>query len=59
MVENKKRKEAPEVYFIPAGILVGLGIGFFVDEIVGGLLLGLGLGFLAVAIIRLMKNSGK
>lgn len=39
-------------YFVPAGLFIGLGIGFFVNQIVGGSLLGLGLGFLAMAILK-------
>lgn len=35
---------------IPAGVLIGLGVGFLIDNIVAGLFIGLGGGFLAMMI---------
>ena len=35
---------------IPAGVLIGLGVGFLVNNIAAGLFLGLGGGFLAMMI---------
>ena len=35
---------------IPAGVLIGMGIGFLIDNIVAGLFLGLGGGFLVMLI---------
>ena len=35
---------------IPAGLLIGMGFGFLVDNITAGLFLGLGAGFLAMFI---------
>ena len=47
---------------IPGGLLIGLGVGFMVDNITGGLFIGLGGGFLAMMIgmliLRIM-SSGK
>ena len=37
---------------IPAGLFIGLGIGFLVDNIVAGLFIGLGGGFLVMLIVR-------
>lgn len=39
--------------FIPAGIFIGMGIGFMVDNLVGGLFIGMGLGFLLFALVSL------
>lgn len=38
--------------FIPAGLFIGMGVGFFTDQLVGGIFVGLGLGFLAMAISK-------
>ena len=35
---------------VPAGLLIGLGVGFLIDNIPAGLLIGLGSGFLAMMI---------
>lgn len=51
-----KKKEDVSGLFVPAGIFVGLGLGFVFDKLVAGLFIGLGCGFLAMAISRnLMK----
>ena len=41
---------------IPAGVLIGLGIGFLVDNIPAGIFLGLGGGFLATMIGMLILH---
>ena len=50
--ETKKKWEASGL-FIPAGLFVGLGIGWALGYLVQGLLVGLGVGFLAMALTRL------
>jgi len=55
----KKYKERDVAgLFIPAGIFIGMGIGFLVDNIVAGLFIGLGGGFVLFAITSaiLMKK---
>jgi hypothetical protein len=42
--------------FIPAGLFIGMGIGFITDQLVGGVLLGLGLGFLGMALTQKKKT---
>ena len=42
--------------FIPAGLFVGMGVGFITNQIVGGIFLGLGLGFFGMAINRKKKT---
>ena len=51
-----QKKSAAELA-IPAGLFIGLGIGFIVGQIVGGVLVGLGLGFLLLMIIKLVKKK--
>jgi len=38
---------------VPAGLFIGMGIGFLVDELVAGMFIGLGGGFLGLIILRL------
>ena len=48
----KWKDEDSSGILIPAGIMIGMGLGFIFDEFVGGLFLGLGLGFVAFFIAR-------
>ena len=54
--QPKKRKGAAGTA-IPAGLFIGMGIGFLVDEITAGVLLGLGGGFLLMIIIRVILGE--
>ncbi len=42
---------------VPAGIFIGMGVGFIIDELVGGLFIGLGAGFLLMVIVELFSNK--
>jgi len=48
--EGKKWRKERGANFIPAGLFLGFGIGFAVDNIPAGLLIGFGAGFLAYAV---------
>ena len=50
--EQPKRQKGVSGLAVPAGIFIGLGAGFLVDNIVAGLFLGLGGGFLVMLIVR-------
>lgn len=54
MAEKKKDEKDPRYarggLFIPAGIFLGMGVGFLIDNLVGGMFVGFGVGFLAFAI---------
>ena len=41
---------------IPAGLFIGMGVGFFAGNITGGIFLGLGGGFLAMMIAMLILH---
>lgn len=56
-VSKKKNSEGPEGLFIPAGLLIGMGLGFLIGELVAGLFLGLGIGFLLAAAAIMMKKK--
>ncbi len=53
--ETGKAKKKWEVsgLFIPAGLFIGMGIGWALGYLVQGLFIGLGAGFLAMALTRL------
>ena len=51
---DESRKWAVSGVFIPAGLFIGMGIGWAMGHIVQGLLVGLGAGFLAMGITRLI-----
>ena len=38
---------------IPAGLFIGMGIGFLVDALIAGMFIGLGGGFLLMIILRI------
>lgn len=52
MAKSKKENDDRSGLFIPAGIFLGMGIGFIINQLVGGLFVGLGLGFFAMAIAK-------
>jgi len=51
----EKQKNAGGL-FIPAGILLGMGIGFLTDQLVAGMFIGLGAGFFLFAIASFIKK---
>lgn len=56
MPEEKKSKSGMAGLFIPGGLLVGMGVGFLVNNIPAGMFIGLGAGFILFAIVALMKK---
>jgi hypothetical protein len=44
-------------FFVPAGILIGLGAGLLADQIVAGFLIGLGLGLVGSELFCHVKKS--
>lgn len=56
MAKTKDKKDISGL-FIPAGIFIGMGIGFLLDELVAGLFLGMGAGFLLMAITKLLGKK--
>jgi hypothetical protein len=58
--EEEKRQWGISGVAIPGGVIMGLGIGFLVDDIVAGILIGLGAGFFIMMIgmvILQLKNK--
>jgi hypothetical protein len=44
-------------FIVPAGILIGLGVGLLVDYLVSGFFIGLGLGLIGSELFRLVAKS--
>jgi hypothetical protein len=57
MADKKKRKESAGGLFIPAGILLGIGIGFLVNQLVAAMFIGLGGGFLLFALYEIFRKK--
>lgn len=55
-MEKINRAEEPETLFIPAGLLLGIGLGFYYGNIPAGLFIGLGAGFSIFAILKVLKK---
>ena len=56
-MEKKKKKEDISGIFIPAGALLGVGIGLAFGNPGAGVLIGLGTGFLLMAIVKLITRK--
>lgn len=60
---NKKRMDKKNVdkdngaFFVPAGLFLGIGLGFLYNILIPGLFIGLGVGFLLYAIINMIKRK--
>jgi F0F1-type ATP synthase membrane subunit c/vacuolar-type H+-ATPase subunit K len=44
-------------FIVPAGILIGLGVGLLVDYLLSGFFVGLGLGLICSELFRLVEKS--
>jgi hypothetical protein len=52
-------KDNPGGLFIPAGVLVGMGVGIAADNVGAGLFIGLGVGFALMALtVMFYRGSG-
>lgn len=51
MEEREYRRRHGRHFLIPAGVLIGLGVGIIAGYVAAGLLIGLGLGFVATALL--------
>jgi hypothetical protein len=54
--ESNRRWEAAGLC-MPGGLLIGLGIGIAVGQVVAGVLIGLGAGFVGMAVVRAMAGK--
>ncbi len=54
--EPRKRKGVTGLA-IPAGLFIGMGVGFLVDDLVAGIFIGLGAGFLGMIVLRVIVGD--
>jgi hypothetical protein len=52
-----KKKDRTWNGFIPAGLFIGIGLGFLYDQFIVGLFLGLGAGFLLAALVKAFRKN--
>jgi len=57
MSEDQKKQKGISGLAIPAGLFIGMGIGFLADQLVAGMFIGLGGGFLVMLILRLITGE--
>lgn len=57
MAKEEHKKHDSAALFIPAGVILGVGVGLMLEQVASGAMIGLGLGFLAYAIISVMKKK--
>jgi hypothetical protein len=55
--QPKKRKSGVTGLAIPAGLFIGIGVGFLVDNTSAGVMIGLGCGFLGMIILRVILGE--
>ena len=55
--QPKKRTGGVTGVAIPAGLLIGIGVGLLVDNVAAGVMLGLGCGFLGLIILRVILGE--
>lgn len=53
--EQRLERQGNAGVYVPAGIFIGMGIGFLTDHLVAGLFIGLGAGLAAMAIVSSLK----
>ncbi|HUW43408.1 MAG TPA: hypothetical protein VMV95_00385 [Bacillota bacterium] len=55
--KTKKKKNEVEGIAIPAGLFIGMGIGFLTGNLVAWLFIGLGAGFVFMLLAMLLKKK--
>jgi len=55
--EQPKKGKGVTGLAIPAGLFIGIGVGFLVGNITAGVMLGLGGGFLGMIILRVILGE--
>lgn len=50
------KKDSASGVFVPAGLLIGMGVGFLTGQLLPGLFVGLGSGLLVMAIVEFITK---
>ena len=56
-MKEEKKKDKLGGLFIPAGLFIGMGMGFLFNQLVAGMFLGLGLGFIGMILYIVMMKK--
>lgn len=51
------KKNSPNGVFVPAGLLIGMGVGFLTGQFLAGLFIGLGAGLLVMTVAEILINK--
>ncbi len=54
---QKKSRKGAAGLFIPAGLLIGMGVGFATNNLVASMFVGLGVGFLIFALVMIIVRD--
>lgn len=54
---NLRHKRDGSGLAVPAGLFIGMGIGFWTSDLVPWMFIGLGGGFLGMLLVHLIKNK--
>jgi hypothetical protein len=57
METKKNKRKGASGLFIPAGLFVGMGVGFITDNFVASMFIGLGVGFLLFALVMVLMRD--
>ena len=55
--KQQKKNNGVSGVAVPAGIFIGMGVGFLIDNLTAGIFLGLGGGFLGMIILRIILGE--
>jgi len=55
--DDRRKAQDNSGLFIPAGLFIGIGLGWALGLLVQGLFIGLGVGFLVMALVRMKYNK--
>ncbi|MCA9329343.1 hypothetical protein KDA11_01755 [Candidatus Saccharibacteria bacterium] len=53
------KKSSPSAAFVPACLLIGMGVGFLTGAFLAGLFIGLGSGILLMTVYEIKTKSNK
>lgn len=57
MPKEGKKKDGLGGLFIPAGLFIGMGLGFLLDSLVPAMFIGLGMGFLGMIMYSVLTKK--
>ncbi len=55
--DDERKKSGATGLAIPGGLLIGMGVGFLIDDLPAGMFIGLGAGFIVMMIARMIVGE--